>query len=218
LIGGVGVNIVWVDTSQPNVRCVVGLPSGADPVRGYFPRDDFAHIIARYRPRAAINGTYFHLGNGQPTGSLMRHGAFLYDGRWGTTITTDRQGRVRFHYRSGTHGHNLDWRGVYNAITTGPTLVRDGRVWLHPKAEGFRDRRVLGKARRSAIGLTWSSKLVLVTVHTPVTLDKLANIMLRFSCKAAANLDGGASSGLYCQGQFVTRPARRLSNVILVYD
>lgn len=219
LIGGVGVNVVWVDIAQPNVRLLVGLADGADPRRGYFPRQRFSRFVQRYKPRAAINGLYFHNTSGQPTGSIVRNGVFLFDGRWGTTITIDRQGRVRFHYRSGTFGHDFGWqKDVYQAITTGPTLVRNGKVWLWPWGEGFRDRRVLGMARRSAIGLTWDNKIILVTVHTPVTLDKLANIMLRFSCKAAANLDGGSSSALYCRGVYVTKPSRAIPNVLLVYD
>lgn len=219
LIGGVGVNVVHVNLRPANVRLMVGFAEGADPRRGYFPRENFHRIVKRYQPRVAINGTYFHLLNGQPTGSIVRHGEFLYDGRWGTTIALDRQGDVTFHYKSGTYGRHLDWSNVEHALTSGPTLVRDGKVWLYPRAEGFRDPRVLvGTARRSAIGLTWDNRLVLVTVHTPISLNKLANIMLRFSCQAAVNLDGGSSSALYCNGQFVTLPQRRLSNVLLVYD
>lgn len=217
-IGGVGVNIVYVNTSPRNVRFITGFGAGADPRRGYFPRDNFYRIVKRYKPRAAINGTYFHLLNGQPTGSIVRHGRFLYDGRWGTTICLDREGRVSFRYQSGTLGRHRQWAGVVNAISTGPTLVRDGRLYLHARREGFKDPSVLGKARRSALGLTWDNRLVLVTVHTPVTLNKLGNLMLALSCKAAANLDGGSSSALYCNGEFVTRPQRALSNVLLVYD
>lgn len=218
LIGGVGVNIIYVNTKPENVRVVVGFGAGADPARGYFPRDSFYRIVQWYRPRAAINGTYFHLVNGQPTGAIVRNGRFLFDGRWGTTICLDRDGHVTFRYQSGTLGHHRGWVGVENAITTGPTVVRDGRLYLQPRAEGFRDPSVLGVARRSAIGLTWDNRLVLVTVPTPVSLNKLGNIMLRLSCKAAANLDGGSSSALYCNGEFVTKPQRALSNVLLVYD
>lgn len=218
LIGGVGVNVIYVNTRPENVRVVVGFGAGADPVRGYFPRDNFYRIVKWYRPRAAINGTYFHLTNGQPTGSIVRNGSFLYDGRWGTTICLDRDGHVSFRYQSGTLGHHRGWAGVENAITTGPTLVRDGKLYLHARAEGFRDTNMLGIARRSAIGLTWDDRLILVTVPTPISLNKLSNIMLRFSCKAAANLDGGSSSALYCNGEFITKPQRALSHVLLVYD
>lgn len=218
LIGGVGVNVIYVNTKPKTVRFLAGFGSGADPERGYFPREDFYRTVKRYHPRAAINGTYFHLLNVQPTGSIVRHGRFLYDGRWGTTICLDRKGHVSFRYQSGTLGHNRRWAGVENAISTGPTVVRDGRLYLHARKEGFRDPGVLGSARRSALGLTWDDRLVLVTVETPITLNKLGNIMLALSCKAAANLDGGSSTALYCNGDFVSKPGRALSNVLLVYD
>jgi len=218
LIGGVGVNIVTVDLSAEHVRFMPGFAANADPTRGYFPLEDFYRIVRHYQPRVAINGTYFHLLNGTPTGPIVRHGKMLYDGRWGTTISLDAKGRLTFRYQSGTYGRHRGWEGVYNAICTGPTLVRDGKLWLHPRREGFRDRAVLGSARRSALGLTWDNRLVLVTVGSRISLNKLGNIMLRLNCKQAANLDGGSSSALYSNGEFVTRPERKLSNVLLVYD
>ena len=77
--------MIYVNTQPENVRVVVGFGAGADPTRCYFPRDSFYRIVQWYRPRAAINGTYFHVTNGQPTGAIVRNGCFLYDGRWGTT-------------------------------------------------------------------------------------------------------------------------------------
>lgn len=218
LIGDVGVNVVHVDVRAPNVRIVPGFAANADPLRGYFPRERFYRTVEHYQPRVAINGTYFHLLNGQPTGPIVRHGTMLYDGRWGVTVCFDDKGCVTFRPQSGTYGRHRGWEGVYNAICTGPTLVRDGKLWLHPRQEGFRDPSVLGEARRSALGLTWDGKLLLVTVHSQISLNKLGNIMLRLNCKQAVNLDGGSSSALYCNGEYVTKPSRRLSNVLLVYD
>ncbi|MEN6544786.1 MAG: phosphodiester glycosidase family protein [Armatimonadia bacterium] len=218
LIGGVGVNAVYINTRPTSVRFLTGFAAGADPVHGYFPRENFYRTVRRYAPRVAINGTYFHMLNGQPTGAIVRHGEFLYDGRWGTTICIDKRGRVTFRYQSGTYGRHRGWKGVENAITTGPTLVRKGSLWLRPRHEGFKDPRVLGQARRSALGLTWDDKLVLVTVHTKISLNKLSHIMLRLGCTEAAALDGGSSTALYCNGEFISKPSRRLSNVLLVYD
>jgi len=218
LIGGVGVNIVTVNLSAKNVRFMPGFAAGADPVRGYFPLQNFYHIVQHYQPRVAINGTYFHLLNGSPTGPMVRHGKMLYDGRWGTTISLDDKGGLAFRYQSGTYGRHRGWEGITNAISTGPTLVRDGKLWLHPRQEGFRDPAVLGRARRSALGLTWDNRLVLVTVGTRISLNKLGNIMLRLNCKQAANLDGGSSSALYSNGEYITKPNRKLSNVLLIYD
>lgn len=218
LIGGVGVNVVRINVQAAQVRVIPGFAAQADPRRGYFPRENFYRIVQRYQPRVAINGTYFHLLNGQPTGPIVRHGQFLYDGRWGTTICFDEQGHISFRFQSGIYGRHRGWAGVSNAISTGPTLVRDGQLWLQPRREGFRDPAIFRRARRSAIGLTHNNRLVLVTIHTPITLNKLAHIMLRLHCRHAANLDGGASSALYCNGVFVTTPQRKLSNVLLVYD
>lgn len=217
-IGGVGVNIVYVNMKATHTRLVPGFAPNADPVRGYFPRADFHRIVKHYAPRVAINGTYFHLTNGQPTGPIFRHGRLLFDGRWGTTIGTDDRGGITFRYQSGTYGRHRGWEGVTNAICTGPTLVREGKLWLHPDREGFRDPRVLSPARRSALGITADGRLLLVTVHTPISLNKLAHIMLRLDCREAANLDGGSSSALYCNGVYVTKANRALSNVLLVYD
>lgn len=218
LIGGVGVNVVYVNMKAAHVRVVPGFASNADPRRGYFPLENFYRTVRHYRPRVAINGTYFHLLNGQPTGPIVRHGEFLYDGRWGTTVCISAEGDVTFRDQSGVYGRHRGWEGVYNAICTGPTLVREGKLWLKPRQEGFRDPRVLGPARRSAMGLDHKGRLVLVTIHTPVSLNKLAHIMLRLNCQDAVNLDGGSSSGLYCNGEYVTKPTRKLSNVLLVYD
>lgn len=215
MVGGVGVNAVWINTEAPTVRVMVGFARNAHPQRGYFPFESFRSFIDRYQPRAAINGTYFHLGNGQPTGTLVRFDTYLYQGRCGTAICFDENGKVGFRFPDGTP---QGFSGIRHAICTGPTLVKDAVLYLHAREEGFTDPAVLGKARRSAIGQRGSNGLVFVTVHTPITLNKLANIMLKLGCRHAANLDGGSSSGLYSNGMYVTRPSRHLSHVIVVYD
>ena len=215
MIGGVGVNVVWIDPEAPTVRVMVGFARNAHPQGGYFPFESFYSFVNRYQPRAAINGTYFNLGNGQPTGTLVRFDTYLYQGRCGTAICFDENGKVGFRFPDGSsHGFS----GIKHAICTGPTLVKDAALYLHAREEGFTDPGVLGTARRSAIGQTCSDKLIFVTVNTPITLNKLANIMLKLGSRHAANLDGGSSSALYSNGVYVTKPSRRLSHVILVYD
>lgn len=216
IIGGVGVNVITVNSQAPTVRVMPGFTRNADPQRGYFPSESFQQIVTRYQPRAAINGTYFHLQNGQPTGTIVRYSQYLYQGQAGTAVCFDDTGKVEFRFPE--KGRPFSFIGIRHAICTGPTLVRDAAFHLNPHDEGFTDPAVLGQARRSAIGLTHTDKLLLVTVHTPITLNKLAHIMLRLGCRSAANLDGGSSSALYSNGLYVTKPSRKLSHVILVYD
>ncbi len=90
----------------------------------------------------------------------------------------------------------------------------EGRV-LH---RVYADPAIFALARRSAAGVTPGGKVLLVTINTPVTLNKLAHIMLRLGAVDAMNLDGGSSAALYSNGQYITTPQRLLTNVILVYD
>jgi exopolysaccharide biosynthesis protein len=41
--------------------------------------------------------------------------------------------------------------------------------------------------------------------------------MLKSGAYQAMNLDGGASSGLYYYGKYITQPGRDISNALLVY-
>jgi exopolysaccharide biosynthesis protein len=43
----------------------------------------------------------------------------------------------------------------------------------------------------------------------------MADILRKLGAYQAMNLDGGASSGLYCNGQTLTAPGRLLSNALV---
>jgi exopolysaccharide biosynthesis protein len=48
------------------------------------------------------------------------------------------------------------------------------------------------------------------------TLHQMARIMRRLGAYQAMNLDGGASSGLWAWGHYLTTPQRLLNNALLV--
>jgi uncharacterized protein YwbE len=110
----------------------------------------------------------------------------------------------------------LDWPSAQEALGCGPLLLSAGQVSVNPRAEGFKDPKVLSlAANRSAIGLTADGYLLLATTSA-ATMTQLARTMQALGCRDAMNLDGGASSGLYCQGAYLTRPGRNISNALLV--
>jgi len=110
----------------------------------------------------------------------------------------------------------LDWLSAREALGCGPLLVRDGSVAVDPPAEGFRDPKVLsGCCARSAVGLTGKGRLLLATC-SGATIRQLAEAMKALGCRHAMNLDGGASSGLWLRGRYLTRPDRDISNALLV--
>ncbi|MCX7771674.1 MAG: phosphodiester glycosidase family protein, partial [Clostridia bacterium] len=71
------------------------------------------------------------------------------------------------------------------------------------------------RGARSFIGVTKDNMLVMGTVPN-VTVKELAEIVKSMGLTNAMNLDGGASSGLYYKGRYLTTPGRKLSNALVV--
>lgn len=110
----------------------------------------------------------------------------------------------------------LSQGNVEGALQAGPRLVTNGKVSLNIKAEGFKDPKILtGGGARSALGITRDHKLILLTT-SGATIPQLAQIMKQAGAYQAMNLDGGASSGLYYNGSYLTTPGRQISNAIIV--
>jgi len=208
---GVPVNVVGVDLNDPNVHVTAGVAGG-------FPAgsESFRSFIARTHPDAAINGTFFGQSNLSLTGDLVVAGKLLAVGQVGTPVAVAGTNGVCFPTLG--EGRDGGWAGFSSVVCAGPRLLSEGKIVVDGRAEGFRDRRVLGSARRSAVGLTPRNKLLLVTTRRAVTLTGLAKAMLALGATEAVNLDGGTSSALYCQGRYLTSPGRRLTNFILVYS
>jgi hypothetical protein len=107
------------------------------------------------------------------------------------------------------------WQDVQEAVGAGPNLVTDGEVKYNPESEGFSSPKILSLGGlRSAIGVSRDGKVLLVTASGP-TVAQLAQVMLKLGAVHAMNLDGGASSGLYCNGNMLTTPGRELSNALV---
>lgn len=87
-------------------------------------------------------------------------------------------------------------------FTGGPVLIKDGA-----RQSGF----VSGINPRTAIGQTSDGTVLLLAVEGRLadslgaTFDDLADIMESYGAINAVNLDGGSSSGLYYEGERLTR-------------
>lgn len=99
-----------------------------------------------------------------------------------------------------------DWNQVTHAISGGPTLIKEGNLFVGLKDERFRPNWTSAKiTRRTACGVTGDRKLVLATVEGPHTLWDLAKFMKQLGCVEAMNLDGGGSTTMVVNGNTVTR-------------
>jgi len=208
---GLTLNVVTADLGQPEVRVVT-----AAARRFPYSAESFGSLIARAQPTAAINGTYFGQRNLCLVGDLVVEGRPIYLGRLGTALALTDEGQAKFVDMQ--VGRQTGWRGYRSVVCAGPRLIMEGQQIVSPREEGFSDPHVLGRARRSALGVTLENRLLLVTTAGAATLTQLARAMSALGAHWAINLDGGTSSALYYRGRAITAPGRRLTNWILVYD
>lgn len=209
-VRGASVYIVTADLNDQRVKVKIGL---AD--KGLAHSESFARIINRRMPLAAVTGTYFDTRSLLPVGTLISEGKMIFNGSIGSAVSFLGGNRVKF--ASLRAGEKCDWSGTVCGIRTGPKLLTCGYYALSPRREGFKHPGLFGCRTRMALGLTSHNKLLLVAVRTPVTFGKLAGIMKSMGAVEAVCLDGGTSSAMYCNGKFLCKPGRQLTNIIEIH-
>jgi len=117
------------------------------------------------------------------------------------------------------HFQGASTQDIRVSVGMGPRIVKDGAVYGNADtyaAEGFKDPSITQyEARRSCIGVKNDGKVVLLT--TSANLSTLAKIMVSMGCRDAVNCDGGGSSNLYVDGQWLYGPQSRPLNQMLVF-
>ncbi|MGW9531115.1 phosphodiester glycosidase family protein [Paenibacillus terrae] len=183
--------------------------------------ENLSGLAKRNQAVVAINGTYFDAYTQSsyktPYGYLVSHGKLLKksSGDQRTVFTYDANHLAEL-VSGPAFEERLSEGNVEGALQAGPRLVTNGKVSLNVKAEGFKDPKILtGGGARSALGITRDHKLILLTTGG-ATIPQLAQIMKQAGAYQAMNLDGGASSGLYYNGSYLTTPGRQISNAIIV--
>ncbi|WP_379135697.1 phosphodiester glycosidase family protein [Paenibacillus sp. sgz500958] len=183
--------------------------------------EELSSLAKRNNAVVAINGTFF---DAYTTGAFKApYGYIVSGGNMLKNSSGDR--RTIFTYDKNQLASlipGLDFKAKFTAnrieggLQAGPRLLTNGKVSLDVKGEGFRDPKILtGGGARSALGLTRDHKLILLTTGG-ATIPQLAEIMKQAGAYQAMNLDGGASSGLYYNGKYLTRPGRLISNAIII--
>lgn len=100
-----------------------------------------------------------------------------------------------------------------HVLGAGPLLVRAGKVMVTADKESFPADIAVGKAPRSAIGITADRKLILLTVDGRsdysggVTLEELAQYLIKLGAVEAVNFDGGGSSALVAINKLLNNPS-----------
>lgn len=177
---------------------------------------DFDRMVTQSHPLAAINGTFFDTRSSVVVGNLVADGRLLAEGAIGTSLVIDNQGRGDIINSAGRLGRYQEWSDTQFAVSGGPTLLVSGE-YLVTQPEGFSDPSLYVPRPRTALGLTASNKLLMVSVTRDVSLWELARIMKTLGARQAINLDGGTSTAMSYGGDTIVRPGRRQTNLVGVF-
>lgn len=210
-VGAVGCHVIQVNLNSPWVKVTpitaLGFPGGAESMTS---------ICRRHQPTGAVTGTFFSKSTLLPVGDIVRDGRLIYFGGMGSALAITPANEVAF--QDVAWGRHQDWEPFETVLACGPRLLRAQAVALAPAHQGFSDPHVLGRAPRTAVGLTAQNKLLMVVTRQSISLYELAKLMRRLGCIDAINLDGGASTGMYYRGKVIVSPKRKLVNLLAVYE
>ncbi len=129
---------------------------------------------------------------------------------------------LRFNY-SPDHWNQEE---VVYALGGGPRLVSDGQIQVTGLEEKFRSDITDGYAPRTGLGITADGEVLIATVSgrsdysKGVTLEELAQLMIRLGAVEAMNLDGGGSTTMVLQDRIYNLPSEgeesKVSNALLI--
>ena len=110
--------------------------------------------------------------------------------------------------------NGADFNEAVHIIGAGPTLVKNGEIYVTADAEQFPADIRVGRAPRSAVGVTKYGDYIFAVVdgrqaHSKgCTLTEWARILkFNFGAVNAINLDGGGSTELIFKGSLVNKPS-----------
>ena len=168
-----------------------------------------SQFIEEHDALACINAGGFEDENGKgkggiPDGIVIRDGSIVYGdaGSYYKDIVGFDVGHV-LHVGNMTGAQALS-EGIIEGMSfsLGPVLIQNGE-----RQSGFNS----GINPRSAIGQSADGTVILIAIEGRMidslgaTFEDVADIMERYGAVNAANLDGGSSSGMYYEGERITR-------------
>lgn len=105
------------------------------------------------------------------------------------------------------------WDKAIFAVSAGPRLIKNNSVFLTTKVEEFPPDIAVGRAPRTAVGVTKDGHVLLAVIDgrqqnsIGMTLLELALFMQEFGAVDAMNLDGGGSSEMVVKGKIMNKPS-----------
>ena len=119
-------------------------------------------------------------------------------------------------FKADAEGFVLD-KNVESIISGAPRLVQDGYI-VTELEDGFKEARfTTSSTPRTAIGINREGKLLIASVKS-ATIQQMRELMLNLGCVDAFNLDGGASTAMYHNGNYIRTPGRELTTTLQIFE
>ena len=164
-------------------------------------------IAASNNAILAINGDYY---GAREKGYVIRNGVVYRSKAGGDDIVCIyADGTMEIVSDSDYTADELVDRGVWQALSFGPALIKDGAITVDDDDEV---RRAMVSNPRTAIGMIDDNHYIFLVADgrtsesDGLSLSELAQIMQSLGCSVAYNLDGGGSSTMYFNGKVVNNP------------
>jgi len=212
-----GIEVIDIEGSTYNGKLLII----SDPTRVFVGVPDrygadasgltVAAMIEKYDCTAGTNAGGFYDPNGNGTGGIP-DGIVIYEGKllWGNLNSSynvaalDKNGILHVGWMSGQQAMDL---GIQYAASYGPALIINGKA-CNENANlggGLNPRTVIGQRADGAILLMVINGRSLNSLGA--TYDDLVEIMLSYEAVNATNLDGGSSSIMIMNGEYLTSSA-----------
>lgn len=113
-------------------------------------------------------------------------------------------------------GKVIEPSNIVLAVGAGPKLITNGKFDVNFERDGFTEAKIKTmRGARSFIG-TKSNGDVIIGTTPASSVKELTYALLKIGVVNAMNLDGGASSSMYYNGKYITKPGRHISNAIVI--
>ena len=164
-------------------------------------------IAASNNAILAINGDYY---GARERGYVIRNGVAYRSTASGSDIVCIyADGTMDIVSDRDYTADELVEKGVWQAFSFGPALIKDGEIEVDGDDEV---RRAMVSNPRTAIGMIDDNHYIFLVADgrtsesDGLSLFELAQIMQNLGCSVAYNLDGGGSSTMYFNGKVVNNP------------
>lgn len=211
------ITIKMTDTEQYGTSIHIAdiTVSSAEYLKAAFAKNSYgknvtattSSIAASNNAILAINGDYY---GAREKGYVIRNGVVYRSKASGDDIVCIyADGTMEIVSDSDYTADELVERGVWQALSFGPALIKDGVITVDDDDEV---RRAMVSNPRTAIGMIDDNHYIFLVADgrtsesDGLSLFELAQIMQSLGCSVAYNLDGGGSSTMYFNGKVVNNP------------